>query len=90
MKKILAPIALAAACAAAALTTAPRSALAAPAEFSDGSAGSCGQGSKVECGSTTTYRCTSWVPQYSLTTTGASVTYVCAASITQTSKSYKD
>ncbi|HET7458690.1 MAG TPA: hypothetical protein VFJ74_13670 [Gemmatimonadaceae bacterium] len=90
MKKILAPVALAAFCAAAALTTAPRSALAATASLSDGEAGSCGQGSKVECGSTTTYQCTSWKPQYSVTTTGWTLTYICAASITQTSKSYKD
>lgn len=90
MNRILAPIALAAAFAAAAITTSPQPALAAVAEFSDGSTGSCGQGSKVECGSTTTYKCTSWMPQYSLSTTGISITYVCASSITQTSKSYKD
>jgi hypothetical protein len=90
MKKIIAPIALAAACAAAAFTTSPRAAFAAPASLSDGEAGSCGQGLKVECGSTTTYQCTSWKEQQSVTTNGISITYICASSITQTSKSYKD
>ena len=90
MNRILAPIALATALAAAALTTNPRSALAAPAELSDGSPGSCGQGNKVECGSTTTYKCISWMPQFTFGPTSVGVTYVCAASVTQTSKSYKD
>ena len=90
MNRIRAPIALAGALAAAAITTSPQSARAATAALSDGTTDGCGSGSKVECGSTTTYRCTSWIAQYSLSPTGISVTYVCASSITQTSKSYKD
>jgi len=91
MNRILAPIALAGALAAAAITTSPQSASAATAALSDGTTdGGCGSGSKVECGSTTTYKCTSWMPQYSISATGISITYVCASSITQTSKSYKD
>ena len=90
MNRILAPIAIAGVLAAAAIGTSPQSALAATAAFSDGGEGSCGAGSKVECGSTTTYKCTSLIAQPSLSPTGISITYVCASSITQTSKSYKD
>ena len=93
MPKLLAPIALAAAFAAAALTTSPRPAFAlSDPVLSSGDGGStdCGQGSKVECGSTTVYKCTSWMTQVSFGSTGISVSYVCASSITQTSKSYRD
>ena len=90
MNRILAPIALAAAFVAAAITTTPRTASAVVAEFSDGLAGSCGQGSKVECGSTTVYTCVDYKEQVSFGTGGISITYFCTKSITQTSKSYKD
>lgn len=95
MTRIFAPIALAAALAAAALTTTPRSALALsdPVLSADDGSGDptiCGQGRTVECGSTTTYKCTSWVYAFTIGTSGAGYTLVCASSITQTSKSYKD
>ena len=90
-----APIALAAALAAAALTTTPRPALALSdpvLSADDGSGGStvCGQGKTVECGSTTTYKCTSWVLGVTVGPTGLSYTPICASYISQVSKSYKD
>ena len=88
--RILAPVAFAATLAVAALTSSPRPAFAELPALSDGEAGSCGQGNKLECGSTTVYKCTRWKEQISFGTTGVSVTYVCEASVTQTSKSYRD
>ena len=94
MTRIFAPIALAAALAAAALTTTPRPALALsdPVLSADDGSGStvCGQGKTVECGSTTTYKCTSWVLGVTVGPTGLSYTPICASYITQVSKSYKD
>ena len=95
MTRIFAPIALAAALAAAALTTTPRPALAlSDPVLSADDGGSdptiCGQGRTVECGSTTTYKCTSWVFGLTVGPTGFGYTPVCASYITQVSKSYKD
>jgi len=99
MSRILAPVALAAAFAATALTTSPRPAFALSdpvLSSGDGSSGSsaCGDGSKVECGSITTFKCTSWIYQlnFSASATGGGFGYtlVCAASTTTTIKLFKD
>jgi hypothetical protein len=99
MTRIFAPIALAAALAAAALATTPRPALALSdpvLSAGDGSGDStvCGQGSRVECGSTTTYKCISWVyqPNFSISPGGGGggYTMVCAQSVTTTVKLFKD
>ena len=50
----------------------------------------CASGSQIECGTITEYRCTEWRLQPSASVTGGSWTYVCAASVTKTTKLYKD
>lgn len=94
MTKLLAPIALAAVCAAATLVTNPRSAFAldGPSLSAGDESGPlpCGQGKTIECGLVTNYRCTSWVMQPTVGPGGVGVTYVCAASVTTTTKLYKD
>jgi hypothetical protein len=96
MTRLLAPIAFAAALAAATLTSNPRAAYAydgvslAGASMDDGAPTICGQGRTIECGSTTVYKCTEWVYQLTFSPSGFGYTMVCATSVTQVSKSYKD
>ena len=63
-------------------------------ELYDGSTGGgpkpCGLGTRVECGTITEYRCTEFRLQPSASVTGSSWSYICAASITKTTKLYRD